>query len=34
MELKNETQRYELIQGQLGIRILKMFTGITKNGTL
>lgn len=34
MELKNETRRYELIQGQLGIRISKMFKVKTKNGTL
>lgn len=34
MELKNETQRYELIQGQLGIRILMVFKAKTKNGTL
>ena len=34
MELKNETQRYELIQGQLGIRISKMFKVKTENGTL
>lgn len=34
MELKNETQRYELIQGQLGIRIFLMFKVKTKNGTL
>ena len=34
MELKNETQRFELIQGQLGIRISIMFKEKTKNGTL
>lgn len=34
MELKNETQRFELLQGKLGIRILKMFNVKTENGTL